>query len=81
MLRMLLDLSVEDLRLGCADASAWFYADPDREMVGIQFEDTCFWLGLDPDHVRRILHRARPSKTRRRMTVDRERRSESEDEG
>jgi hypothetical protein len=78
MLRMLLDLSIEDARIGCPDASAWFWEQPERPARLLTYEDVCHWLGLDPDHLRRILHRARPSSTRRRMTVGQDRR-ESED--
>lgn len=71
LLRTLLDLAIEDQRLGCPDASAWFWGEPLEPRILLTFEDVCDWLGIEPDHVRRLLHLARPSRTRRRATFGR----------
>lgn len=82
MLRMLLDLSVEDYRRGCLDASAWFHAPStdDETAELLTFSLLCAWLALDADYVRRLLPRARPSRTRRRMTVGQDRRRDGGEE-
>lgn len=79
LLRTMLDLAVEDQRLGCPDASAWFWGEPLEPRVRLTFVDVCHWLGLEPDHVRRMLPDARPSRTRRRAAVGRERRGDAGD--
>lgn len=69
LLQTLLALAVEDQRLGCPDASAWFWGEPLDPRVRLTFEDVCYWLALEPDHVRRMLPSARPLRLRRRTAL------------